>query len=111
LAPSIAPNETAFSTSSVRSRTCAHVRASASPGRRPAYDLRHSFVSLLIAEGHNVVEVARQAGHSPKMALDTYAHVFEEFDPAERVNAADRIRKAREELRFRAQQPTLFDVA
>lgn len=24
------------------------------------YDLRHSFVSLLIAEGHNVVEVARQ---------------------------------------------------
>jgi integrase len=45
-------------------------------GSRP-YDLRHSFVSLLIAEGHNVVEVARQAGHSPKMALDTYAHVFE----------------------------------
>ena len=72
-------------------------------GRRAAarpYDLRHSFVSLLIAEGHNVVEVARQAGHSPKMALDTYAHVFEEFDPAERINAADRIRKAREELRF-----------
>ena len=75
------------------------------------YDLRHSFVSLLIAEGHNVVEVARQAGHSPKMALDTYAHVFEEFDPAERINAADRIRTAREDLRFRARQPTLFDVA
>jgi integrase len=75
------------------------------------YDLRHSFVSLLIAEGHNVVEVARQAGHSPKMALDTYAHVFGEFDPAERVSAADRIRKARDELRFRVQQPTLFDVA
>ena len=75
------------------------------------YALRHSFVSLLIAEGHNVVEVARQAGHSPKMALDTYAHVFEEFDPAERINAADRIRKAREELRFRERQPTLFDGA
>ena len=75
------------------------------------YDLRHSFVSLLIAEGHNVVEVARQAGHSPTMALDTYAHVFEEFDPAERVNAADRICKAREGLRFAASQPTLFDVA
>ena len=28
------------------------------------YDLRHSFVSLLIAEGHNVVDVARQAGVS-----------------------------------------------
>ena len=75
------------------------------------YDLRHSFVSLLIAEGHNVVEVARQAGHSPKMALDTYAHVFEEFDPTERVDAANRIRKAREAAQFKATQPTLFDVA
>jgi integrase len=86
--------------------------ATAAGVERPRpYDLRHSFVSLLIAEGHNVVDVARRAGHSPKMALDTYAHVFEEFDPAERVDAADRIRKAREDLRFRAQQPTLFDVA
>jgi integrase len=85
--------------------------ATAAGVERPRpYDLRHSLVSLLIAEGHNVVEVARQAGHSPKMALDTYAHVFEEFDPAERINAADRIRKAREELRFREHQPTLFDV-
>ena len=76
-----------------------------------AYDLRHSFVSLLIAEGNNVVEVARQAGHSPKMALDTYAHVYEEFDPTQRIDAAERIRKAREQLRERARQPTLFDVA
>lgn len=78
-------------------------------GSRP-YDLRHSFVSLLIAEGHNVVEVARQAGHSPKMALDTYAHVFDEFDPAERMDSTERIRAAREEQRQRARQPTLFDV-
>jgi hypothetical protein len=53
----------------------------------------------------NVVEVARQAGHSLKMALDTYAHVFEEFEPAERIDAPDRIRQAREELRLRARQP------
>ena len=79
------------------------------PDARP-YDLRHSFVSLLIAEGHNIVEVARQAGHSPKMALDTYAHVFDEFDPAERVSAVDRIRAAREEMRRRSRQPTLFDL-
>jgi hypothetical protein len=45
------------------------------------------------------------------MALDTYAHVFEEFDPTQRVDAAERVRKAREELRLRARQPTLFDVA
>jgi integrase len=74
------------------------------------YDLRHSFVSLLIAKGHNVVEVARQAGHSPKMALDTYAHVFDEFDPAERMDSTERIRAAREEQRQRARQPTLFDL-
>jgi len=38
------------------------------------YDLRHC--SLLIAEGASVVEVARQAGHSPTMTLDTSAHVM-----------------------------------
>jgi integrase len=94
-----------------RRRIYAPAAEAAGVERGRPYDLRHSFVSLLIAEGHNVVEVARRAGHSPTVALDTYAHVFEEFDPAERVNAADRIRKAREELRFRARQPTLFDVA
>lgn len=74
------------------------------------YDLRHSFVSLLIADGHNVVEVARQAGHSPKMALDTYAHVVEEFDPQRRIDAADRILKAREDLHFAATQSALFEL-
>jgi integrase len=59
------------------------------------YDLRHSFVSLLIQEGLSVVEVARQAGHSPEECLRTYAHVFEEFDPADRTSAEDRIRAAR----------------
>jgi len=90
-----------------------YTRAATAAGvERPRpHDLRHSSVSLLIADGRNVVEVARQAGHSPKMALDTYAHVFEESDPAERINAADRIRKARKDLCFRERQPTLFDVA
>jgi len=74
------------------------------------YDLRHSFVSLLIAEGHNIVEIARQAGHSPTMSLDTYAHVIDEFDPGERICAADRIRTAREQIRRRDAQPTLFDL-
>ena len=45
-----------------------------------AYDLRHSHVSMLIASGLNIVEVARRAGHSPTMCLSTYAHVFEEFE-------------------------------
>jgi integrase len=66
-------------------------------GARP-YDLRHSFVSLLIHEGRSVVEVARQAGHSATMTLDVYAHVFDEFDPGERVSAEDRIAQARRDV-------------
>ena len=45
------------------------------------YDLRHSYVSLLIHEGKSVVEIARQAGHSPQMTLNTYGHIFDEFEP------------------------------
>jgi integrase len=44
-------------------------------GARP-YDLRHSFASLLLAEGRNPVEVAEQMGHAPTMTLDTYGHVI-----------------------------------
>ena len=40
------------------------------------YDLRHSFVSLLIQAGASVIDVARQAGHSPEECLRTYAHQF-----------------------------------
>jgi integrase len=63
------------------------------------YDLRHSFVSLLLAEGTNVVEIARQAGHSPTMTLSTYAHLFDEAAGAERVSAENEIRRARQLLR------------
>jgi integrase len=51
----------------------------ASCDRYRQYDLRHSFVSLLIAQGATVVEVARQAGHAPTMTLSTYAHLFDEL--------------------------------
>lgn len=64
------------------------------------YDLRHSFVSLLIAEGANVVEVARQAGHSPTVTLTTYAHLFDERAPGQR-SAEDEIRAARQALHRR----------
>jgi integrase len=59
------------------------------------YDLRHSFVSLLFAEGRTVIEVARQAGHSPTMALATYGHVIEELEGSDRRPAEDVIREAR----------------
>jgi hypothetical protein len=72
-------------------------KAAEIPGARP-YDLRHSFVSLLIHEGRSVVDVARQAGHSATMTLDVYAHVFDEFDATERVSAEDRIEQARRDV-------------
>jgi integrase len=80
-------------------------------GRVRPYDLRHSFVSLLIAEGRSVVEVARQAGHSATMALDTYGHVFNELDGAERISAEQTIRKARAEARATLVRPTPDHVA
>jgi integrase len=60
-----------------------------------AYDLRHSFVSLLIHEGQSILEVARQAGHSPQTCLRDYRHLFDEFDPAKREPAEAVINAAR----------------
>ena len=60
------------------------------------YFLRHLFCSLLLAEGASVVEVARQAGHSPAMTLSTYGHVIEELEGAERRSAEAVVRAARE---------------
>jgi integrase len=43
-------------------------------GARP-YDLRHSFASLLIAEGRlSIVDIAAQLGHNPTVCLDIYGH-------------------------------------
>src|ERR687892_579720 len=63
--------------------------------RARAYDLRHSFVSLLIREGQSILEVARQAGHSPQTCLRDYGHLFDEFDPSKREPAEAMIAAAR----------------
>ncbi len=59
------------------------------------YDLRHTFCSLLLAEGRSVVEVAAQAGHAPAMTLSTYGHVIAELEDAENFNMEAAIRSAR----------------
>src|SRR5262249_51445777 len=63
-------------------------QAAGVPAARP-YDLRHSFISLLIAQGATIVDVARQAGHAPTMTLDTYTHLFDEFEGSDPVTSAD----------------------
>ncbi len=68
-------------------------------------------MSLLIAEGRSIVEVARQAGHSGTMALDTYGHVFDELDGTERISAGQAIRKARAEARATLMRPAPDRVA
>jgi integrase len=84
-----------------RARVYKPVARRAGLGETTPYDLRHSFASLLIREGLSVVEVARQLGHSPTLTLNTYSHVFEEFDPGEPVSSVGAIIAARAEFNVR----------
>lgn len=72
------------------------------------YDLRGSFVSLLVWEGRNLLEVAHQAGHSVQTCEDHYARIFNDFDPAKRTSAVAAIRAARDAV---GRGPGLFDAA
>jgi integrase len=64
--------------------------------RRRPYDLRHSFVSLMIREGElSIVELADQLGHAATETLKTYAHVFSEYRRQPRVPAVELIEQAR----------------
>jgi integrase len=64
------------------------------PVPRP-YDLRHSFASLLLAEGRQPLYVAQQLGHSVAVLLSTYAHLIAEYEESERVDAEAEIAGAR----------------
>jgi integrase len=64
------------------------------PAPRP-YDLRHSFASLLLAEGRTVHYVATQLGHSPVLTLSTYGHLIAEYADAGPIDAEHEIMKAR----------------
>lgn len=59
------------------------------------YDLRHSFASLLLAQGKSIHYVAGQLGHSPTETLETYGHVIAEFEDADRVDPEAEIVAAR----------------
>lgn len=60
-----------------------------------AYDLRHTWASLLIREGKlSVVEIAAEMGHSTQTLLSTYAHVIAEY-AGRPIVIEDEIRAAR----------------
>lgn len=67
------------------------------PVPRP-YDLRHSFASLLLAEGRQPIWCAKQLGHTLAVFLSTYAHLIDEFEDRERIDSDVEIAKARREV-------------
>jgi integrase len=52
------------------------------------HDLRHTFASLLIAAGADVVFVSRQLGHAgPEITLKVYSHLYDAHKNAHRMRA------------------------
>ncbi|MFA9269470.1 MAG: tyrosine-type recombinase/integrase [Baekduiaceae bacterium] len=64
------------------------------PHSRP-YDLRHTFASLLLAEGHTIHYVASQLGHGAEQTLRTYGHLIDMYEGKPKIDAAKEIRAAR----------------
>jgi integrase len=83
-----------------RRRFASLLEAGGLGGGRP-YDLRHSFASLLLHEGRDVIYVARQLGHGAELTLRTYGHVIEELVDSPQLPAEEAIRQARETMRLR----------
>jgi integrase len=66
-------------------------------GPRP-YDLRHTFASLLLAEGRAIHYVAEQLGHGAAQTLRTYGHVIADYRDRQGIDAECEIRAARSAL-------------
>jgi integrase len=78
-----------------RRRPFADAIAAAGVENARPYDLRHSFASLLLAEGRTIHYVAKQLGHSALMTLNTYGHVIDELEDDVRVDPEKEIVRAR----------------
>jgi integrase len=58
-------------------------------GKPVLHDCRHTFASLLIAQGLDIVFISRQLGHAnPATTLRIYAHLFDEHTHATRMRDA-----------------------
>jgi integrase len=78
-----------------RQRRFVKLAAKVGAGSARPYDLRHSFASLLLHEGRDVIYVARQLGHGAELTLRTYGHVIEELEDAPQLPAEEAIRRAK----------------
>ena len=73
-------------------------RAAGLPEMTP-YDCRHTFGSLLIHEGMDVLQVARLMRHAnPTTTLDHYAHEFDEWQDRDKRKLVDVVAQARAEV-------------
>jgi integrase len=53
------------------------------------HHLRHTFASILVGQGHDVVFVSRQLGHSsPVITLRVYSHMFDAREKASQARDA-----------------------
>jgi integrase len=76
------------------------------------YDLRHSFVSLLLAAQENPITIAAEVGNSPKVLLDVYAHIIHELRGQPSVDPEGEIAKARHQRSsIASNQPTIRHAA
>jgi integrase len=81
-----------------RQRRFGELLAAAGVAQARPYDLRHSFASLLLHEGRDVIYVARQLGHGAELTLRTYGHVIEELEDSPQLPAEEAIERARIEV-------------
>lgn len=78
-----------------RRRQFTAARTDAEIGALRPYDLRHTFASLLLAEGRTLHYVAAQIGDSVTQIEGTYGHVIAEYAERVRIDAEVEIRMAR----------------
>lgn len=78
-----------------RRRHFAAARAVAEIGALRPYDLRHTFASLLLAEGRSLHYVAEQIGDAAGQVDVTYGHPIDEYERRGRIDAEAEIRAAR----------------
>ena len=79
----------------LRHRVFYRVLAKAGLRRLHFHDLRHTFASLLLAEGRAIHYVAEQLGHGAEQTLRTYGHVIADYRDRQAIDAEAEIRAAR----------------